>query len=337
MSVSLFVPIAHHLRRFRRGAMVIAIGLGGVLLPTGCQREASPPPLRIGTNLWPGYGPLYLSFADPPDSYPDVRLIEYESSASAMSAFRNGLLEAVTITLNDAISLARDIPDLTIVSILNVSHGGDAIIGEPTLSGLADLKGARIGLEGTALASYMATRALEHAELQWEDVHFIFMSIEEQVRAFQEDRIDAVVTYDPTRRKLLNLGGQELFTSRDIPGEIIDVLVVRQSLLDERPEQIEAVLTGWLEGVRFLRQHPLQAHAQIAPILGLTPPEVAQIYEGILIFDQADCQEMKVGPNSELKQALTQTREVMIEHGFLKPSDRPEETIKIAAFRLNAR
>ena len=57
--------------------------------------------LRIGSNRWLGYGPLYvaddLRWLEPSG----FRLLEYPSSSGVLRAFRNGLLDAAILWRNE--------------------------------------------------------------------------------------------------------------------------------------------------------------------------------------------------------------------------------------------
>ena len=52
--------------------------------------EQTPHPLRVGTNVWPGYEPLYLAREQGYLSEDAVRLIELPSATDVMSAFSHG-------------------------------------------------------------------------------------------------------------------------------------------------------------------------------------------------------------------------------------------------------
>jgi len=80
-----------------------------VLAPSlaGCGVEPAPP-LRIGTNVWPGYEPLYLArelgYLDPRS----VHLVEYPSASEVIRAFRNHAIEAAALTFDEVLLLTQD-------------------------------------------------------------------------------------------------------------------------------------------------------------------------------------------------------------------------------------
>jgi len=64
-----------------------------LLLLSGCN-HAPGTPMRLGTNVWPGYEPLYLAREFGYIDREDVQLVELNSATQVMRAFRNGALEA---------------------------------------------------------------------------------------------------------------------------------------------------------------------------------------------------------------------------------------------------
>ena len=126
--------------------------LPALSLLTGCPAPAQAP-LRIGTNTWLGYDPLYLA-KDlgffPGDS---VQPIRFASSSASIQALSERKLEAVALTLDEVLSISQFDTDLTVVLVLDFSHGADALLARPEFVGPGDLKGHRIGVEVSAVGA----------------------------------------------------------------------------------------------------------------------------------------------------------------------------------------
>ena len=91
----------------------------------------------------------------------------------------------------------------------------------------------------------MLSRALAINGMQAGDVKVVHLESNEQPSAFEKGRVDGAVTFDPYRTQFLKAGATTLFDSTQIPGEIVDLVAVRASVLDKQPEAIQALLTGW--------------------------------------------------------------------------------------------
>ncbi|MCW9014288.1 MAG: ABC transporter substrate-binding protein [Gammaproteobacteria bacterium] len=111
------------------------------------------------------------------------------------------------------------------------------------------------------------------------------LDIDKQLRAFEESKIDAVVTFEPVRSMLLEQGGRQLFDSSQTPGEIVDVLVVRESFLKKYPQRIEALKHSWFKALKYFANNPHLAAQQISTRMKLSPEETLDSYIGLRLPD----------------------------------------------------
>jgi NitT/TauT family transport system substrate-binding protein len=283
----------------------------------GCTREPQAP-LRIGTNVWPGYEPLYL--ARELNYYPpgSVRLVELSSASEVIRAFRNGTIDAAALTLDEVILLAETTPDVSVVLVMDISHGADVILAQPALSSLNALKGKRVGLETTALGAYVLTRALQTVKLTPSDVRPVPVEISEQERAFREGLVDAVVTFDPARTRLLAAGARQLFDSSRIPGEIVDVLVVRRTLPAAGRGQVSQLMHGWFMALDFIRKDRIRAAALMAQRERLSADDFLKAIQGLRLPDIAENRSMLAGPAPTLIQTSRQLSRVMLDSRLIE-------------------
>lgn len=210
-------------------------------------------PLRLGTNAWIGYEPFYLAREINALDQDKVRLIEYTSSLPVLNAFRNGLLDAAALTLDESLALAKQVPDLTVVAVLDISNGADALLAKPNIHDIHELKNKTIALENLATGGYLLMRALQKSGMTLNDVHMQTETADRHERIMEKGDIAAVVTYDPQKTRLLASGARSLFDSSQIPGEIVDVLVVRPQILRDHPAHLRHLLKAW-----FIAQGHLQ-------------------------------------------------------------------------------
>jgi NitT/TauT family transport system substrate-binding protein len=128
-------------------------------------------------------------------------------------------------------------------------------------------------VENTAVGAYLLTRALQTVRLTRTDIEVVPLVVNEHERAFVDGQIDAVVTFEPTRTRLLSAGAHEIFTSRDIPGEIMDVLVMRRQYVERYPTRVETVLAGWFQALAYVRDHPEESAQRMCERVDLSASE----------------------------------------------------------------
>lgn len=279
------------------------LALLGLILwvSAGCSGQELTP-LRVGTNIWPGYEPLYVARHLGYLQADAVQLIEFTSTSQILRAFRNGAVDAACATLDEALLLAQEAADVRIVLVFDISNGADVIMAKPAISTLEGLKGRRVGAETTALGAYVLMRALQSSGLAPADVEVVPLEVSEHEAAFKRGDIDAVVTFEPTRTKLRNFGARQIFDSRRIPGEIVDVLVVRRQFLQAHPQVVAHLLDGWYRTLDYMKAQPREAARIAAARMGTTAEEFLQSLEGLRLPDSDETRQLLTGRSPPLLQ-----------------------------------
>lgn len=284
----------------------------------GCSSEP-PKPLRVGSIPWPGYEALYLArdlgyYHDHP-----IQLVDQPSATVLSQAYRNNDLEIAALTLDETLLLATTQPDARIILVTDISNGADVILAKPGLRTVADLKGRKVGVEATALGAYVLTRALEQAQLSVQDVQIVSLGSSEHEQAFKDGTVDAVVTFEPARSKLLQTGARQVFDSTKIPGEIVDVLVVRQDVLEHQSKTVQALLEGWFKALDYMEQHPQDAARRVAPREGVSPEAFLASLKLLEIPNLAENRIM-LSAKSKLHEDMQRLANVMQKNQLLKDS-----------------
>ena len=291
-------------------------------------------PLRLGTNVWPGYEPLYL--AEQLGYYPEnaVDLVEYLSASDVIKAFRNESIEAAAVTLDEALLLLEhDIP-IKLVLVTDVSAGGDVILAKSGIENVGDLAGKRIGVEGGALGAYMLSRALDLHGIALDALDVVQLEVSEHEAAYQNDTVDAVVTFEPVRSRLLAAGAKEIFSSREIPGEIVDVIVVHESHLRKHLEQVTAVVNGWFRALDYLDEHPEDAAARMSRRLGIGPEEVLDSYQGMMLPSRRENEALLGGTEPQLLKTVERLQDMMLKKELLAVQVATDSLLTTTALRI---
>ncbi len=295
---------------FRKSTWIIA-AISSLFL-TGCMAEPEKA-LRVGTNLWPGYETLYLArdlgyFEKSP-----IHLVELSSTTDVLHAFRNGILEVAALTLDETLTLLQTETDLKVILIMDISNGADAIVAKPSsIAELSDLTGNRIAVENSAVGATMLIRALEHAKLSLEDVEIIPATVDKHYALYMSGEVDAVVTFDPVRIKLLNAGAKTLFDSSQINGQIVDILVTRKEFLNNRTSTLQTLVNGQFKALNYLQNHPKEAAKMLAPRLEVTPNELTKSFKSIIIPDLTENKLLMNGNGNGTAPPLHQTAKKLI-------------------------
>lgn len=273
-----------------------------------------PEELRIGANRWLGYGPFYLADDLQWFEAGQVRLVEYPNATSVLRAFRNGLLDAALLTLDETLALQASGYDLEIVLVADVSAGADVVYARPPNKHIQDLRGQRVGVENTALGAYILARLMSIAELAPEDMEVVSLPVQEHTEAMRDGRVDAIITFASEGPALIELGARRIFDSRDLPGEIIDVLVVDRERVDRRRRQ--ALRSLWYESLQAWVNTPSLADEALQRRLGLASASLEMTRDGLIFGDRPLNQRLL--DNAELLDSLRRVQRYMLQHGLLE-------------------
>ncbi|TNF33046.1 MAG: hypothetical protein EP315_08900 [Gammaproteobacteria bacterium] len=297
-------------------AMVILVITLVVLLTVySCTEHDSAPALRVGSNnIWPGYEPLYLARHLKLYDEGLLDMVEYSSSSQVIRALRNGVIDAAGLTLDEAILLLDQGLAVKILAVMDISNGADAIISRPHITTFSALKTRQIGVENTALGAFFLARALEEHAMSTADVDILPVEIDEQYRAFMEQRVDAVVTFEPVMSKLIQQGGHKLFHSGQIPGEIVDVLVINADYLTRRNQRrVNELLESWYAALEYLKEHPETAAAQISKHLKMSTEDVLASYQGMILPDREQNRQLLISKGQDQPAKLKVTSSKLVD------------------------
>lgn len=253
-----------------------------VVMFNGCDNRQEHKPVRIGMPVWPGYEPLHIAAEKGLNGHTDVSITMLPTTSDTKAAFKNGIVDVAALTLDEVLHLAQDMDDIRVILVTDISDGGDAILGQEGITSVSQLKGRVLGLEPNALSSYLLSRAVEKNNgVDLDDIIISPMGADTHERAFLEKKVDALVTYEPLKTFLVGKGGRVLFDSSMIKNEIIDVLVVRESVAKTMEAQLEEIVSGWFKALLFIKKKEQESIALMAKNEGVGTEEFLKILKGL--------------------------------------------------------
>ncbi len=274
--------------------------------------------LKVGTNIWSGYETLYL--ARSLGYYPanSIKMVELPSATKVAHAFQHQLLDVAALTLDEALVLLQTNGNLRIILVMDVSHGGDVLLAKPEFTTLNALKGKRIGVENVAVGAILLDGALSAGNLTVADINIVPMPVNEHLLAYQENKIDAVVTFEPVKSQLLQQGALQLFDSSRIPNRIMDVLVTRQHIIEQKPAALKALLKSYFKALDYWHNNPQQAAVFMADRLEVKPNEVAMQFSGLKLPTLEENLQLLSGDTPQLKPSLHALVSLMLQRQLLR-------------------
>ena len=298
--------------------------ISSLLIASGCS-EQPPPPIRVGINPWPGYEFLYLAQEKGfyRDEGVDVRLIEFNSLSDARRAYERGQIDAMGTTVIEVLQVRdQSARSPQIVQVIDYSNGGDVIIARPGIKKGSDLRGTRIGVELASLGVYVLARGLAASGLTLKDVIPISMDQLSMEEALGKGDLDAVVSYPPTSINLLRDSKlNKIFSTTQIPGEVIDVIAVEEEIITRRPADVAKLLRAFHQAIEYSKQNRADAYRIMAAREGITAEEFGSVLADDIQMVNAADQAAYFQPGGKLATVIDFSDHILRESGQIKGVD----------------
>jgi NitT/TauT family transport system substrate-binding protein len=179
-----------------------------------------------------------------------IEVKQFNDYVESVNQYTAGAFDAVTITNMDALSIpAAGGVDTTAVVTGDFSNGNDAVILKNSAD-LAAIKGQKINLVEFSVSHYLLARALESTHLAEKDIKVVNTSDADLAAAYKTPEVTAVVTWNPIVSEILGSpDARKVFDSSQIPGEIMDLMVVNTAVLKDNPDFGKALVGIWYETI----------------------------------------------------------------------------------------
>jgi len=178
----------------------------------------------------------------------EIEVVQINDYVESINQYTAGAFDGCVMTNMDGLTIpAASGVDSTALIVGDFSNGNDAVILKGKKS-LKDIKGQNVNLVELSVSHYLLARALESVGLSEKDVKVVNTSDADMVAVFSTRQVTAVTTWNPLVSEIMNMpGSNKVFDSSQIPGEIIDLMVVNTKTLKKNPKLGKALTGAWYE------------------------------------------------------------------------------------------
>jgi NitT/TauT family transport system substrate-binding protein len=268
------------------GKLGTAVLVAGSLMLAACSQGPDPKTeprteFTIGWSIYAGWMPWpYAQQAGIVKKWADkygitINLVQVNDYVESVNQYTAGKFDGVTVTNMDALTIpAAGGKDTTAIIVGDYSNGNDGILLKGANS-LSAIKGRQAYLVELSVSHYLLARGLDKAGLKAPDVKTVNTSDADIVAAFGAPDVTAAVAWNPQLSVMKAEKGVNLvFSSADIPGEILDLMVVDTATLKANPNLGKALVGIWYETVALMQRQDAEgaaARAAMAKLSGATP------------------------------------------------------------------
>ncbi|WP_283131887.1 putative urea ABC transporter substrate-binding protein [Enterovibrio norvegicus] len=246
------------LRNITKRLLLAVVCFSVVSAPTWAAEK---PSFRLAWSIYVGWVPWdYGNNAGIIDKWADkygidIDVVQVNDYIESINQYTAGSFDAVVMTNMDALTIpAASGVDSTALIVGDFSNGNDGVVLK-NASALSDIKGQRVNLVELSVSHYLLARGLETVDMNERDVTVVNTADADMVSAFVTDDVTAVTTWNPLLAEINKMPNSSVvFDSSQIPGEIIDLLVVNSEILSQYPELGKALTGAWYEIMGQMQQ-----------------------------------------------------------------------------------
>jgi NitT/TauT family transport system substrate-binding protein len=247
-------------------ALLLAILAAGSGLPAAAVERTS---FNVAWSIYVGWMPWdYADHSGILKKWADkygikIKLTQVNEYVESINQYTAGSFDACVMTNMDMLTIpAAGGVDSTALIVGDFSNGNDGVVLKGKGKTLADIKGQKVNLVELSVSHYLLARALSSAGMRERDIKVINTSDADIVAAFSAPSTTAIVTWKPQLSAVLaQPNAQLVFDSSKIPGEILDLMVVKSDVLNANPKLGKALVGAWYETLAVMLKGDAAAHA----------------------------------------------------------------------------
>jgi len=331
------------MRRFFLAVLFFVLVTAGLSLSQKAYAEV--PTFTVGWSVYAGWNPYFYMQKSGilkkwADKYGIVIKVQRFDYAASLDSFVAKNIDACTMTNMEALDMpAAAGVDSTALIVGDYSNGNDAVLVRNGLT-FDRLSSQRIMLVQKTVSEYLLERAMviNGQQAQLPKLRLINTSDSDIVPAFMNNASNTtVVTWKPLVSQILaDKSVHSIFDSSKIPGEILDLLVVRSEVLN-RPDGsgvkfAKAITGAWYETIQNLTGSgatQMQALKISASASGDSVDSYREQLKTTYLFAKPkDAADFATGPL--LKQKMELVRQFCFKHGLLGKDIKSVDDVAIA-------
>ncbi|HZJ16588.1 MAG TPA: ABC transporter substrate-binding protein [Chthoniobacteraceae bacterium] len=245
-------------------------------------------PLKIGYSDWPGW--TAWEIAKEKGLFKkhgvDVKLVWFPIYTDSLTALNTGKLDANCQTWSDTIPPLAEGLNLKAVLVNDNSAGNDGFVAKKELKKIKDLKGKTVATELGTVDHFLLLQALAKNGMTEKDIVYKNMTVPDAAAAFRQGKLDAAVLWQPSLNDVVKEGKANLlFTSKETPGLIPDLLVFQTKVVDKRAADVQKVVAAWFDVIEFIDKHEDEAVAIMAKVVEQKPADYKAFLPGTKFFN----------------------------------------------------
>ena len=225
--------------------------------------------IKIATNSWIGYAPLFYAKETGELDKLGFSLITNVSLAEAADVYNVGKADMVTTTQHEYHALKELMGDVTPVILLDRSNGGDMILSNVSLEKIKSAPHVTAYLEVDSINAELLQEFIKKNRIDQKKLSIINED-QQKIQDVQNTKEPTlIVTYTPYDVSLKKKGFKEIASTRNIHElVVIDALCARKEVIEQHKDRLAALKQVIDQKIEQIKRDPKRSFGYVKKYLG---------------------------------------------------------------------
>ncbi len=240
-----------------------------IFLFNGCFDSAQEKELKISTNSWVGYAPLFYAKEKGYLKDLNIKLIINVSLAEAMDVYSVGRADMVTTTQHEYYSIKRSQNNIVPLVLIDRSYGGDMILSNVSITALKNADKIFAYLEIDSINSDILRDFIKANSIDEKKIVFIDKD-QAQMQDIENIKNSAIiiVTYSPYNVKLEKSGFKEIASTKGLDSMmVIDALCGTIDFRKQESKRLKQLKKVIDKSIKEVQKNTKVSYRVVSPFL----------------------------------------------------------------------
>lgn len=235
--------------------IVFCLVIASLITSIGCSLSDTQP-LRISTNLWIGYSPLFYVQQKGWLKEQNIEIVNLVSLSENMQMYESGFVHAFTGTQYEFEQMRKKTPDLEATILLDRSLGGDIVMGNRDIETLQKAQSIDVYLEIDSVNKVLLDHFIELYDIKPSALRLINKDTDDSSMLEMKDEPTLIITYTPYDILLKKNGYHILDTTKNLSFFVMDALYTNLKTREKYAEELAVLNHLIAKALEHLKKDP---------------------------------------------------------------------------------
>ncbi|MFK5881456.1 MAG: ABC transporter substrate-binding protein [Sulfurospirillum sp.] len=236
-----------------------------LFLLSGCSHKTQKP-MILAANLWIGYAPLYYAYEKGWLRENNIKFVATISLSQSLKYFKKGSIDICAGTNYEFMKAKEVFSDVEAVKLLDISKGGDLILGNADIKKLKQSPKIDAYLEGNGISTLLLEKFIAKYRLNKNKIKFINQRLDVTANMNMRQIPTLAALYKPYDANLRKKGYKgHSKTAKSLKFLVYDVLFISKKRASNYKKDIRMLDILFQKALHALKNNPKEFYMTINP------------------------------------------------------------------------